>query len=216
MRVRVAHQSASFIDLAPMDTDVSRADRVSSEGMHILVDLTSHTYGGRIAIAARRPAAVVINYLGFPGTSGCAGFHYSAVDARVVPPDVLGVGARSGAGAGAGVGASAGASAGVGVGAGFSEKLLLLPHSYQSNSLPADTPVCSFDPQDTTCRSRLLRSVEWKPRVHGPTTVGVGVAHILLCSFNANKKLEPTAVQVILRTACNSVCKCAVVCSSVS
>lgn len=83
---------------------------ISALDLHILVDLTAHTYNGRIELAASKPSAFVVNYLGFPGTSGCPGFDYSMVDKYTVPADN-------------------GASY-------FSEKLIYLPYSYQANKMP--------------------------------------------------------------------------------
>ena len=40
---------------------------------------TGHTCNGRIDIVALKPAPLIINYLGFPGTTGCEGFSYTTV-----------------------------------------------------------------------------------------------------------------------------------------
>ena len=39
----------------------------------MVVDLTLWTENGRVSLLNRRVAPVTINYLGFPGTSGCTG-----------------------------------------------------------------------------------------------------------------------------------------------
>jgi protein O-GlcNAc transferase len=66
-----------FVDLSavvrgarePMTDD--EAQRViRSFGLHVLVDLTAHTTGGRLGLSAVGAAQVTINYLGYPGTTG--------------------------------------------------------------------------------------------------------------------------------------------------
>jgi predicted O-linked N-acetylglucosamine transferase (SPINDLY family) len=52
----------------------------------IAVDLTGHTFGGRTAVFAHRPAPVHVNYLGFPGTMGAPFMDYLIADPVVVPP----------------------------------------------------------------------------------------------------------------------------------
>jgi hypothetical protein len=46
---------------------------------HHLSHHIGHTCNGRIDIVALKPAPLIINYLGFPGTTGCEGFSYSTV-----------------------------------------------------------------------------------------------------------------------------------------
>lgn len=73
----VKMKSMRFIDLYHFKNDHDATMAVKALDLDILVDITSHTYNGRIAIAALKPAPLVINYLGWPGTTGCDGFDYS-------------------------------------------------------------------------------------------------------------------------------------------
>jgi predicted O-linked N-acetylglucosamine transferase (SPINDLY family) len=62
--------------------DDSLADLIESDEIDILVDLNGNTEGNRLLAVARKPAPIIVTWLGFPGTSGM-----SAVDYILVPPD---------------------------------------------------------------------------------------------------------------------------------
>ena len=145
----------NFIDVHDVKNGKDVGFIINGHNIDILIDITTHTYNGRINIAASKPAAVIINYLGFPGTTGCAGFDYTMVDSKVVSPET----SREL----------------------FSEKLILLPSSYQANFMPLNSTIC-LDSQGK-CRSRLVTATQ----MHNTRTEDL----FLLCSFNANKKIEP-------------------------
>lgn len=84
---------------------------IQSHQVHILMDAQVHTRGSRMAIIARRPAPIVVNYLVYPGTSGAAFVDYLITDRHVVPAELAD---------------------------GFTEKLVFLPHSYQVNAYDLD------------------------------------------------------------------------------
>ena len=95
-----------FRDLADWSDD-DAAGRIALDEIDILVDLKGYTKGNRLEITARRPAPVVVSWLGYPGTLGHAGLaDYIIGDAIVSPP----------------------ANA-----AHFTETLALMPHCYQPN-----------------------------------------------------------------------------------
>jgi protein O-GlcNAc transferase len=85
-RQRIARDCDSFVDLHRV-VDDECARRIHEDGTEILIDLTSWTHGSRPRICALRPAAVQLQYLGFPGTSGARHFDYAIVDRTVVPPE---------------------------------------------------------------------------------------------------------------------------------
>lgn len=62
--------------------DDELADAIEADEIDILVDLNGNTAGNRLLALARKPAPIVVTWLGFPGTSGM-----SAVDYILVPPD---------------------------------------------------------------------------------------------------------------------------------
>jgi protein O-GlcNAc transferase len=66
-------------------SDQTAAQRIAADNIDILVDLTAWTRGNRPRICALHPAAVQVQYLGFPGTSGAPYYDYAMVDRIVVP-----------------------------------------------------------------------------------------------------------------------------------
>lgn len=166
MRQRVERFSPMFIDMQKTLVAVASdaADIISSHEIDILVDLTALTFNGRFEIPAMKPAPLIINYLGYPGSGGCVAYDYTIVDSISLPPEYS---------------------------ASFSEKLIYLDQRrvYQGNDLPFHVPLfCNGH----KCNSKVLFSHPKKslsiPEIIDDNTV-------LLCSFNANKKLEPISFQ---------------------
>ncbi|RHY63382.1 hypothetical protein DYB38_006647, partial [Aphanomyces astaci] len=89
-------------------SDVDIAAQIHADGIHIAVDLMAHTRGARVGISGLKPAPILVNYLGYPGTMGSSFTDYAVVDRFVVPPTKAA--------------------------ATFTEKLVYLPHTYQVNS----------------------------------------------------------------------------------
>lgn len=122
------------------------AKQIHGDGIQILVDLSGHSKGNRLGIAAMRPAPVQVSYLGFLGTTGADFIDYVLADRVVLPEEHLGY---------------------------YSEKIVYLPH-YQVNDdrlpipekksdrrkwgLPADAFVfCSFN-QSYKIDARLFQT----------------------------------------------------------
>jgi predicted O-linked N-acetylglucosamine transferase (SPINDLY family) len=104
-RRRVIAACDDFVDLVAL-SDAEAAARIANDGIEILVDLNGHVGGARPGILAHRPAAVQVNWLGYPGTMGTALVDYVIVDRVIAPPTEP---------------------------ASFDEQLIRLPHSYQPN-----------------------------------------------------------------------------------
>jgi len=68
-RKRLEQAFDRFVDIRAMTT-AEAAHRMRADGIDILVDLTGFTQGSRSSIAALRPAALNVSWLGFPGTMG--------------------------------------------------------------------------------------------------------------------------------------------------
>lgn len=51
-------------------SDSEAAQLIANQRLNILVDLKGYTTGARLGITARRPAPVIINWLGYPGSLG--------------------------------------------------------------------------------------------------------------------------------------------------
>jgi predicted O-linked N-acetylglucosamine transferase (SPINDLY family) len=83
LRRRVAAAFDRFLDVHGED-DASAAARIAAHGVHLLVDLSGHTRDARPGILARRPAPVLVSYLGYPGSLGGLA-DYILADHFVVP-----------------------------------------------------------------------------------------------------------------------------------
>ncbi len=78
--------SDHFIDITSMD-DVTAARRMADDGIQILIDVNGYTRDGRIKTLALRPAPVIVNWLGFPGSLGSPYHHYIIADEWIIPAD---------------------------------------------------------------------------------------------------------------------------------
>jgi predicted O-linked N-acetylglucosamine transferase (SPINDLY family) len=75
-----------WVDIREM-SDEAAAARVGADGIDILVDVNGHTRDARSALFARRPAPIIVNWLGYPGTMGTPYHHYIIADEYIIPPE---------------------------------------------------------------------------------------------------------------------------------
>jgi len=68
-----------FIDITDMD-DATMVARMKKDGIHIAVDLNSHTAHTRTPAFAQRLAPIQISYLGYPNTTGLTEMDYHITD----------------------------------------------------------------------------------------------------------------------------------------
>lgn len=73
-----------WIDITSM-TNIQAAAQIASDGIDILVDVNGYTRDARAEIFARRPAPVIVNWLGYPGTLGTAYHQYIIADDWIIP-----------------------------------------------------------------------------------------------------------------------------------
>ncbi|NFV78852.1 tetratricopeptide repeat protein [Magnetospirillum aberrantis] len=73
-----------WIDVTGL-SDAEAARRIADDGIHILVDLNGYTRDGRTKLVALRPAPVIVNWLGYPGTTGSPYHHYIIADDWIIP-----------------------------------------------------------------------------------------------------------------------------------
>lgn len=73
-----------WIPIGNLD-DEAAARRIAEDGIQILVDLNGYTREGRLKLVARRPAPVIVNWLGFPGTMASPYHHYIIADDWIIP-----------------------------------------------------------------------------------------------------------------------------------
>ncbi|HJV40420.1 N-acetylglucosamine transferase [Caulobacter sp.] len=87
LNTRIRAAAEHFIDIRPM-TDDEAAQRIVDDGIDILVDVNGHTRDARTAVFARRPAPVLVNWLGYPGTMGSDYHHYIIADPWIIPEEM--------------------------------------------------------------------------------------------------------------------------------
>ena len=86
LRKRLERSVDSFVDIS-LATYEEAARTIQDDNIDILVDLTGHTANSRSAILAYRPAAIQVNYLGYPGTMGTELVDYLIADNFIIPPE---------------------------------------------------------------------------------------------------------------------------------
>ena len=67
-------------------TDEAAAALIAGDQIDILIDVNGHTRDARTAVFARRPAPILVNWLGYPGTMGSPYHHYIIGDPWIIPP----------------------------------------------------------------------------------------------------------------------------------
>jgi predicted O-linked N-acetylglucosamine transferase (SPINDLY family) len=105
-RKRLLDSGLPFVELATLD-DETAARHIAADEIDLLIDLKGHTESSRTGICARRPAPVIVNWLGYPATLGHARLADYLIGDPVVSP--------------------------LEHAEQFSETLALLPHCYQPN-----------------------------------------------------------------------------------
>lgn len=73
-------------DIIAMD-DKSIAQQIIADEIDILVDVNGYTKLARTRIFAYRPAPVIVNFCGFPGTMASPFHQYVITDPQIVPPE---------------------------------------------------------------------------------------------------------------------------------
>lgn len=84
-RSKIAKETEHFVDLSQLPCNGKAADRIYSDGIHILVNMNGYTKGARNEIFALRPAPVQVMWLGYPGTSGAPFMDYIVTDSVTSP-----------------------------------------------------------------------------------------------------------------------------------
>lgn len=87
LNTRIRAAAEHFTDIRPMSDDEA-AQRIAEDGIDILVDVNGHTRDARTAVFARRPAPILVNWLGYPGTMGSDYHHYIIADPWIIPPEM--------------------------------------------------------------------------------------------------------------------------------
>lgn len=86
MQMRICDAVDHWIDIAgrsPRDT----AKQIVQDEIDILVDIDGHTEDSQAGLFALRPAPVIVNWLGYPGSMGTPHHHYIIADNEIIPPE---------------------------------------------------------------------------------------------------------------------------------
>lgn len=86
LNTRIKAAVDHWVAISDMD-DAAAARRIADDGIQILVDVNGYTRDGRTKLLALRPAPVIVNWLGYPGTIGSPYHHYLIADEWVIPPE---------------------------------------------------------------------------------------------------------------------------------
>jgi len=81
---RIKAVTDSWVDINDMD-DKTAAERIRADGIDILVDMNGYTKGARTRVCAMRPAPVIVNWLGYPGSMASPYHHYIIADDWIIP-----------------------------------------------------------------------------------------------------------------------------------
>jgi len=68
-------------------TDDQMAEKIFQDKIDILVDLSGHFAGNRMAVFAKQPAPIQITYLGYPNTTGLSTIQYRLTDSIADPEE---------------------------------------------------------------------------------------------------------------------------------
>ncbi|MEO8419343.1 MAG: tetratricopeptide repeat protein [Methylophilaceae bacterium] len=137
-----------FVDIRSLAlTDAAK--KIHTDQIDILVDLTGYTQSTRSGILALRPAPIQVNWLGYPGTMGAPFFDYLLSDGFITPLDQA---------------------------MHYTEKLALLPYSYQPND-----------------RKRPLAATPTR------ADAGLPAQGFVFCCFNQSFKITPQIFEIWMR-----------------
>ncbi len=84
IKVRIRNAIEHWVDISAMD-DAAAASQIAADSIDILVDLNGNTREARTGVFALRPAPVIVNWLGYPGTMGSPYHHYIISDEWIIP-----------------------------------------------------------------------------------------------------------------------------------
>ena len=85
LQIRIRHTVDHWQDIVGW-TGKQTARRIVDDGIDILIDLGGHTCDAPAAAFALRPAPVIVNWLGYPGSMGTPHHQYIIADDIIIPP----------------------------------------------------------------------------------------------------------------------------------
>jgi predicted O-linked N-acetylglucosamine transferase (SPINDLY family) len=86
IKTRIRNAVEHWVDISGMD-DQTAAKRIAEDNIDILVDVNGYTRDARTRVLAFRPAPIIVNWLGFPGTMASPYHHYILADDWIIPKE---------------------------------------------------------------------------------------------------------------------------------
>ncbi|MBV9252122.1 MAG: tetratricopeptide repeat protein, partial [Acetobacteraceae bacterium] len=86
LQQRIRRAVDHWIDISDL-TDQQAASRIVEDGIDILVDVNGYTKDARLKLFSLRPAPIIVNWLGFPGSMATPHHNYIIADQTIIPPD---------------------------------------------------------------------------------------------------------------------------------
>ncbi|WP_174800281.1 glycosyl transferase [Methylosinus sporium] len=85
-RERIVAAVDRWTDINGMD-DETAAAKIAEDEIDVLVDLNGYTKDARTKVFSLRPAPIIVNWFGFPGTMGSPYHHYIIADPVIIPDE---------------------------------------------------------------------------------------------------------------------------------
>ena len=85
-QVRIKNSVDHWLDINKL-SDEQAAGKIAEDRIDILVDLNGYTKDARTKVFALRPAPVIVNWFGYPGSMGSPYHHYIIADPHVIPAE---------------------------------------------------------------------------------------------------------------------------------
>jgi len=85
-RERIVAAVDRWTDINGMD-DETAARKIAEDEIDILIDLNGYTKDARTKMFSLRPAPIIVNWFGFPGTMGSPYHHYIIADPVIIPEE---------------------------------------------------------------------------------------------------------------------------------
>ena len=85
IQARIRSTVDHWININPL-TDVQASSRISDDKIDILIDVNGYTNFARTSMLYMRPAPIIVNWLGYPGTMGSPVHNYIIADDYIIPP----------------------------------------------------------------------------------------------------------------------------------
>lgn len=84
-QARIRQAVDHWRDIAAL-SDIEAARKIAADGIDVLIDVNGYTKHARTKIFAYRPAPVIVNFCGYPGTMASPYHQYMIADDVIVPP----------------------------------------------------------------------------------------------------------------------------------